>query len=354
MARHNQRDILQALLTLYHSTFTIEDDGALYEKFLSNSGAPVFPSRQKTEDTRVGDGSPYPRKGKPYYFDPINRPFSSALTTHMGVRLLRLISGGVSTPTAMSVPNAAVFDHVINMKTVGTEPLQVNVLAENGGQQFLNAGVFVQNLEISQQLAGEPQMSASMSNNGHYVEISDTTLDTGDIAAVPSDLKFHGAKTTFTFSDGVDSYDFVAEGRLVDLRISLNQNVVVEGLPGDSFIDDALQCQGAYAENFFIDVQSGEMNIKVYMDDDFDEFQSWLANRTLTSVKATFKGCEIIGTSAYNEIEVSFAKAEFELSPDTQGNFDAFNFAIKAIEGDAVTGDLWAVRVRSLDTNLDA
>lgn len=355
MALHNQRSAVRAISIANQSTFAILNDGALFRQYLANPAPLQFATRDRIADPRVGTGNPYDKKGAPNYYQPIGVPYGAPLNMGHAVRLLRMITGGAVTPTALVAPNTTVYDHVIAMKAAGAVPLMANVIGINGGNEFLTAGQYVQTFEITQTNGEEPQVSAQMQNNGHNVRVSDTLIDPADIEDyLPSeDQKFRGALTKVTFSDGVDSYDLAAEARQLSIAITLNQNVIVKPLAGDDPNDATAPCDGSIASLVFIDVQSANATVKVYMDDAFDEFEAWKLNRTLTSVKFIFKGCETIGTSASPELEIQFPKAEFELTPDSEDNFEAFTMQIKAIEGDTTTGALWIPRVRLAEADID-
>lgn len=346
MARFNQRDIIQAISieNVARGTYMTGDVGDEFRQYPSNPSNPVLPTRTKVEDNSVGDGNPNPKKGKPYYIDPVQIPYAMALNTTIAVRFFRMLLGGTATPTTNSLP--ATKDYAIEMKAVGTEPMMCNIVRKLGGEAFLWGDVFVASMEFSQQGAGEPQVSATLSNSGYYKKLSDTTIDVNDIEDMIAYLKFHGAKTKLIFSDGVNSYDWQASSRLIDVSCSIQQNVIVEQLPGDPFISTA-ECQGAYAKSVYKDPPSAEMQAKVYMDANFDEFTAWQADRTITSVKLTFSTCEIIGATTHHfEYEIIFPKGEFNLTGDSNQNSSAFSFAIKAILGDATTKSLVQGRIR--------
>lgn len=347
MPRFNLRDVIQAfsIENTAPGTYLTGDEGDQFRMFPADPQPGIFPGRDMVEDNAVGDGRAYKKQGKPYYFRPLSYPYSMALNSTAGVRIFRNWLGGT-----IGTTNNLVFlttDHVIQMKDPGAAPLCMNVLRKLGGEQFLHGDVFVQTIEISQQGAGEPRISAQLQNSGHFEKISDTDIDTADIDTLDAYKKFHGAKTSLTFSDGVDSYDFASEGRLIDVSFTGNQNVIVDQLPGDSPQNPSNECHGFYSDNFFIDVQSGQMKIKVFMDADFQEFDSWLPNRKLTSVILKFSTCEIEGATTHHfEYEIKFPIAQFNLDPDQQSNFSAFSFTIDAIEGDPSTGSLVIGRVR--------
>lgn len=341
MARFNIRDITQAISTANTNVnqYLVGDDGALFTKFLSNAIPPVLPTRTPVEDNSVGDGRAYPKQGQPYYFNPINLPYSKALNSTLGQRVLRMWLGDTIANTVNAVPGTT--DQVIQMKNPGEAPMVCNMLRKLGGEYFIFGDCYVQTLEISQQGSGEPQVSAVFNNPGHYFKVV-APFDVADVLPLATpELKYHGAKTSLTFTDGVTSFDYATDGRLIDVSFSGNQNCVVDQLPGDTFADPANECYGAVAKNFFIDVQSAEIRGKVYMDANFAEFASWALNKKLTSVVLKFSSCEIIGlTTHHSEIEIRMPVGEFNLEGDQQGNFSAYSFTIKGIEGDPGTGSL--------------
>lgn len=347
MARQHQRKVINAISIENTAIAEYLDDGAVFRKYPGDPQPPTFPTRTNVPDEMVGDGKAYMKQSKPYYYDALNKPYSGALTSTIGVRWFRTWLGGTIGETSNVGFNT--IDSVIQQLEPGLEPMTFNELRANGGAQFLFGDVFVQTIEISQTGASEPRISVTKSNGGHHAEIADTNIDVLDIEDQDTYLKYDGKRTKLTFSDGVTSYDFAAEKRLIDVSFTGNQNVNVEQLPGDSPIDASNECEGGYTENLTIDVQDATMRVKVYMDETFAQFASWKANRKLTSVKLIFSTCEKIGTSTHHaEYEIQFPIAEFNLTPDNQNNYDAFSFEIKAIEGDAVTGSLVIGRIRQV------
>jgi hypothetical protein len=295
-----------------------------------------------------GDGKAYPKQSKPHYYDALNAPYSGLLTSTIGARWVRMFLGGAITATTNTTPGT--IDSLIEMKQPGLQPMCCNLIRSNGGAQFLFGDVFVQTIEISQQGSSEPRITVQRSNGGHHAELADTSIDTADVAAQPTYLRYDGKRTTFTFSDGVDNYNFVSEKRLIDVSFSGNQNVIVEQLIGDSPIDAANACEGGFTTNIYIDVQDAMIRAKVYMDDDFAQFASWKANRKVTSVSLKFETCEIVGAGGTHRahIDIQIPIGEFNITPDTQGNFDAYSLEIKAIEGHASTGSLVRANVRQV------
>lgn len=347
MARQNLRNVVQALSIDPTALLTYLDDGAEFRQFPSDTTPPILPTRQKVPDNMVGDGRPYPKKGKPYRFDPRNIPVNGTLNSTVAVRLIRDALGGTVDDTVNTTPNLTT-DSLIHMKDAGAVPRLSNLIRQLGGESLLHGDTFVQTLEISQSGDAEARISATLGNSGHFKKLSATSIDVADIEDMSAYLKMHGVKTKLTFSDGVTSYDFANEGRLLDVSFNYNQGVIVEGLMGDPFVDTSNECQGAYSKNVYIDVQSASIRAKVYMDENFTNFDSWVADRTITSVSLTFKTCEVIVGTHLFEIEIKIPIAEFNLTPDTQGNFSAYGFEITAISGDPVTGDLVQARVRHL------
>lgn len=345
MARVNQRKVINAVSIENTAIGEYLDDGALFRKFKQDATGPVFSTRTTVPDTEVGDGSAYDKHSQPYYYDPVTKQFSGALDNKMGIRILRMFQGGAATPTTNIAPGTK--DYAVVQLAPGSAPMVCNQIRSNGGNSLLFGDVFQQSVEIQQQGAGQPRLTAQQSNGGYSVPIADTNIDTADVDDAQPRLKFDGKKTLFGFSDGVDTYNFTAEQRLIDVSFSGQQNVIVEQLPGDLPLDPDNECQGGYTKNIYIDVQSAMMRAKVYMKETFAEYLSWVKNRKLTSVTLRFSTCETIGaTTHHGEIEIVFPVAEFTLTPDTQGNFEAYTMEIKAIEGDPVSGSLVLMRFR--------
>lgn len=345
--RQNLRNVKQAMTILPTDLLEYSDDGAEFRQFPSNTTPPVTPTRQKTEDNMVGDGRPYPKKGKAYRFDPRNIPVQGALTDTISVRLIRMALGGTVDDTDNTTPNLTT-DSLIHMKDAGDVPLIYNLARELGGESLLHGDVFLQALEIDQQGDAEPSVNATLANSGHFKKLSATAIDTADFEDLTAYKKMHGVKTRMTFSDGVTSYDFANEGKLQAVNFQYNQNVIVEGMMGDPFVNTSAECQGAYSQNVYIDVQNAMIRATVYMDENFSVFDSWVADRTLTSISLLFRTCEIIVGTHLFEIELKIPIGEFNLTGTTQGNFAAYTFEIKAIEGDPTTGDLVQARIRHL------
>lgn len=351
MARQNLRGVIQAVSIQNTALGEYLTDGTDFKKFPGDQQAPVVPTRQNVEDNMVGDGRAYPKQSQPYIFDPRNMPYAGALNSTMGVRIFRDWLGGAVTPTQRAVQGT--YDLAIAQKAPGVEPRMFNILRSNGGESFNHGDSYVQTIEISQSGAGEPRISGSIGNSGHFEKLSHAGIDTADIVAMASYLKAHGVKSRLTFTDGTNTYDWAGEKRLIDVTFTGNQNVIVENLPGDSFIDTANECYGSYAGSCYIDVQSAEIRAKVYMNEYFTDFDQWLANKKITSVSLVFKGCAKIGlTTDVWELEIKIPIAEFNLAGDTQGNFAAYNFTIRAIEGDPVTGNLVTGRVRQVGNTI--
>lgn len=345
--RKNLRDVIQAISieNLAANTLLSSDDGGAFKIFPSDAIGPVLPTRNTVEDNAVGDGKAYPKQSKPYYFNPVNYPYSMALNSTMAQRIFRMWLGGTVGNTVNTVPGTT--DQVIQMKDPGAVPMVCNLLRSLGGEGFLHGDCFVQTIEVSQTGSNEPRISSQFMNTGQFKKLADTSIVLSGIAALDVYYKYHGVKTTLIFSDGVDTYNFASEGRLCEVSFSGNQNVIVDQLPGDGFVDTSHECYGAYSKQFNIDVQDASMRVKVYMDDTFAQFSSWLPHRRLTSVTLLFKTCETIGSTTHvSEIEIKFPVGEFNLSGDTQGNFSAYGFNIKAIEGDPITNSLVIGRVR--------
>lgn len=345
--RHNLRDVIQAISieNTAAGTYITGDDGDQFRKFPSDANPAILPTRNVVEDNAVGDGRAYKKQGKPYYFNPVGYPIGMALNSTTAVRTFRNWLGGTIGTTVNTTP--ATTDHLIQMKDPGAVPLCANILRKLGGEQNLYGDCFVQSIEISQSGANEPRFTSQWGNSGHFKKLSDTSIDVTDIDSLDAYVKMHGAKTTLTFSDGVDSYDFASEHRLLDVSFSGNQNVVVDQLPGDPFQNTSNECHGAYSSAFNIDIQDAMMKVKVFMDDSFAQFASWLPNRKLTSVKLKFASCEIVGATTHHfEFEIQFPVAQFNLSGSQQNNFSAYEFNIEAIEGDPTTGSLVIGRIR--------
>lgn len=348
MARQNTRTVIQAV-SLEHTTLNdLLDDGAEFGKFYADASDPVLPTRQYTQDQMVGDGRAYDRHSQPLNNDPINYPYAGLLNSTQGVRLIRDWLGGTIDETDNTTPGT--IDSLIHQLAPGEVPLLSNYLRELGGESLVHADVFVQTIEISQQGNAQPRISAGLSNSGLSKKISDTSIDTADVEDAASYLTYNYAKTRLTFSDGVNSYNFANDSRLLNVTFSGNQGVQVEFLPGDSFLNATSQCQGTYSKNVYIDVQSANIQATVYMDENFTEFDSWVANRKLTSISLFFATCEHVGTGGthYAEIEIKIPIGEFNMTGGRQGNFSTYSFNIKAIEGDPTTGDLVQARIRQV------
>lgn len=348
MARFNQRSVIQAVTKLNTTQGAYSDDGAEYEKYLSDPTPSILPSRAMVEDNAVGDGHAYPKQGKPYYFSPITIPYGVALNTTMAHRIFRDWLGGAITNAAAVT---GTITQSIAQKVPGAIPLLRNYINSLGGAQYLFGDAWVQSMSIQQSGSAEPKISAQIMNNGHFAKIGDTAIDLGDIDEPAAYLKYHGAKSRITFSDGATTYNFATDHTLIDMSFEGNQNVIVDQLPGDSFQDDTKQCQGAISNSFYIDVQSASVTCKVYMDASFAIFAKWLSNTLLTSIVLSYQTCELIGTTGtalYSLYEITIPQGEFNLAGDANQNFSAYTFNIKAVIGDASSGNLVTGRIRRL------
>lgn len=347
--RQNLRRVVQAE-SIAHTAIGeyLTTDGADFQKYPSDPSNPVFPTGNNVLDQMVGDGSPYDKQSKRLFFNPINIPYQGLLTSTMGVRLFRDWLGGAITETTNSVPGT--IDSAIVQLAPGAVPLCSNIIRSLGGESFFHGDCFVQNITIAQQGASQPTISGTINNSGYFKKLSATSIDVADVIAQPTYLKGHGVKTLVTFSDGTTSFNFANERRQLDVTFTGNQNVVVENLPGNPFLDTSNQCQGAYSDCIYIDVQTATLQLKVYEDEAFAEFDSWLAQKKLTSVSLLIVSCEHVGTGGthYWEFEVKIPIGEFTLTPAQQGNFAAFTIDIKAIEGDATSGSLVMGRIRQV------
>lgn len=346
MARYNQRSVIQAISAPQTVGVVMSaDTGTGFTKYPSDATPAILPTRALVADNAVGDGKAYPKQSKPYYFSPINIPYSMALNSTMGQILLRMWLGGALTNA--SAVNVTI-SQAIAQKAPGAVPMVANVIDSLGGASNLFADCFVQTISISQAGSGEPKITAQLMNSGHFTPVSGTSIVLANVVDMPAYKRYHGAKTRLTFSDGSTTYNFATVGTLIDVSFDGNQNVQVEELPGDSFQDSTKQCQGAIANNFFIDVQTASIKAKVYMDASFAIFAQWLANVVLTNIVLTFYTCEFIGTGSvqFSEYEITMAKGEFNLQGDSQNNFSAYSFTINGIIGDTTSGNLVSGRVR--------
>lgn len=349
MAKQYLRNVVQALLIAPGVIGTPSEDGAEYRKFPAEETPPIIPTRQLVADNMVGDGRAYPKKSKVIQWDPRNIPWNGPLNTTASFKLFRYFLGGAVTTTTV-VDN--VNDHAIKQLAPGNEPMVTNYVRSLGGEALIHGDVFVQSIEISQEMKNEPRMNCSLGNSGHFKKISDTALDTADIEALAAYVKFDPNKTTLTYSDGVLSYNFASESRLINVSASLAQNVNVEGLPGDPYADSTNECKGSYASSLDIGIQTGQIRAKVYMDNNFDDFDAFAAHRTITDAKLTFKSCEKIGTNSNRnwEFEIHFPKAELNIEPDSENGKSCFVATLTAIEGDVTSGCLVLGRIRQVGT----
>lgn len=347
MPRANVRNVIQAMSLETTDLLEVLDDGALFRKFPANISAPPVPTRQKTPDNMVGEGRPYPKKGKPMRFDPRDIAVQGALTNTVSVRLIRLALGGAVDETVNTTPNLTT-DSLIHMLDAGSQPLLFNLLRDNDGLPMLHANCYVESFTIDQQGDAEPSFDARIRNNGHFKELPDTAIDDADIEPMTTYLKMHGVKTGLTFSDGALSYDFPSEGRLLGVNFQYNQNCIVEGMIGDPFVVPTNECVGAMSKNIYIDVQSAITRLTVYMDGGYDEFDAWLLDKSITSLSILFRTCEIIVGTHLFEIEIKVPISEINLAGGLQGNFSTFTVELPAVDGDPTTGDLVQARIRHL------
>lgn len=347
MARYNVKNVIQGMTIAPTDLLEVSDDGAEFRAFPSNMSAPLQPTRQKTQDNMVGGGSPYQKKGKAFRFDPRDIVIQGALTDTISVRLIRDALGGTVSDTINTTPTLTT-DSLIHMKDAGAVPILRNILRDKDGLPLLHADCFVESFTIDQQGDVEPTIDARIRNSGHFKKLSATAIDTADVETISPYKKMNAIKTKLTFSDGTTSYDFANEGRLLGVNFQYAQNVIVEGMIGDPFLDASNECQGAYSKNVYIDVQTAVVTASVYMDGGYDEFDAWLADKTITSLSLLFRTCEKIVSTHLFEIELKIPIGEFNLASGVQGNFSKFDFTFTATDGDPTTGDLVQARIRHL------
>ncbi len=349
MARQHSRNVLQAISIENVARGVYLDDGAEFRKFPSDPRPGTFPTRDVIPDNMVGRGQAYAQQSSVGRVQPVNLPYAGALNSTIAVRLFRMFLGGTITETARTTPGT--IDSAIAMKAAGAEPMFANVIEKNGGREFLWGDVFVQTFNISQSGDGEPRVDATLQNSGYHKKLSDTSIDTADVEDLADYLKARGFKTRLTFSDGTTTFNPANTSDLIDVSFAGSQNVVVDGLPGDLPINASNECLGSYSKNVAIDVQSAVITYKAYQDATFAIYDSWAVNKKLTNVTLIFYSCQTIGlTTDVFEWEIKLPVAEFNLTPDSQGNFDAYSATITAIEGDSVTGSLVLGRIRQVDS----
>lgn len=235
MARQDLRFVKQAVSIDETAMNVFLDDGALFRRFMSESAQGVFPTKRYVEDNMVGDGRAAPKKSKSAGLNPLNRPVSGLLHTTSLIAIVRDALGGTIDNTNRTAQGTQ--DSLIHMKSPGSVPRMRNELYDLGGKKLVYPSMFVQTLEISQEGSAPPRFTATRNNTGGYKKIADTNIDTADVEERSDYLLFDGNQTRITMNIGGDSYDFGQTGRNINFTLTWNQNVLVENLIGDPYID---------------------------------------------------------------------------------------------------------------------
>ena len=330
-----------------------QTDGAAYVNFLANVIAPQIPTLETVMDNEmVGDGfSRVERNIRNFYW--ARRPFTIAglLNDHIASILFNAHQGGLVTTTNLTAPakDISCVQNVIN-----ATPKLFSLYRELGGERFIHSDMAPNNYTITQEAEARPTFSCELQGTGHHLdtdEIDATSFDALDISAAPEYEEFHGAATEVYATDGVENYNWTADGELISLSIEAGNNVDVRTRPGDSFKNALNRNSGAFARKIRNGKHSGLIKLKVDLDSSLRTFKSMVAGRKLTGLTIVFNGFNKIAGGALDyEFEVKAPKAGFQMiEGDTDQDFGALSLSILPTR-DIITKGRYTNRTRTNKT----
>lgn len=328
-------------------------DATDYYAFLANVVAPLIPEMETvTDEEMVGDGfSRTLRDIRNYYW--ANKPWtvSGLLNDHIAAILLNAWQGGAVTVTNRTAPSK----DVAAVQNVSNSTAKLLSLYRSlGGERFINSSFMPNNFSIAQEGEARPTFNFEMLSTGHFLDSDELDLvpfEEPDIIAAPEYEYFHGAATEVTATDGVETYNWTADGELISLSIEGSNNVDIRRRPGDTFRTAGNHNSGAFARKVRNGKLSGAIRLKVDLDSDLRTFKAMIAARKLTGLTIVFNGFNKIGASGDDfEFEVKAPKAGFQTIPgDTDQDFGALSLNIQPLR-DTVTKGYYTNRTRTNKT----
>jgi hypothetical protein len=328
-------------------------DGDAYTAFLANVIAPVIPSLETvTDEEMAGDGfSRTLRDIRNYYWSNKAWQVNGLLNDHISAILMNSWQGGAVTTTARTSPSkdVAAVQNVIN-----STPKLLALYRHLGGERFINSSFAPNNFTIAQEGEARPTFSFDMMSTGHHLvdtELDLLTFDEADIIAAPDYEYFHGAATEVTATDGVETYNWTADGELMSLSVEGSNNVDIRRRPGDTFKTIGNHNSGAFARKIRNGKLTGLVKLKVDLDSSLRTFKAMIAARKLTGLTIVFNGFNKIGAGSDDfEFEIKVPKAGFQMiEGDTDQDFGALSLSIQPLR-DATTKGYYTNRTRTNKT----
>lgn len=326
-------------------------DAGDYHAFLANVIAPVIPSLETvTDEEMVGDGySRTLRNIRNYYWS--SRPWtvSGLLNDHIAAILMNGWQGGAVTTTNRTAPSK---DVAAVQNVVNSTPKLFSLYRHLGGERFINSSFAPNEFTVAQEGEARPTCNFNMLSTGHHLdedEIDDdgTFIESGIVAA-PDYEEFHGAATQVFATDGVETYNWTADGELISVSLTGSNNVEVRRRPGDTFKTSGNRNSGAFARKIRNGKLTGSGRLVVDLGADLRTFKSMVLGRKLTGLTVLFGGFNKIGATAdFYEFEVKMPKAGFSLiEGETDQDFGALALNIQPLR-DAVTKGYFTNRTRT-------
>lgn len=323
-----------------------------YHEFLSNPLPPQLPGNETvTDENMVGDGiSRTLRNIYNYYWTEKTLQIGGTLNDHIAAILMKGFLGGTHTIT----PGApvTVLDYLTLQKVSNVTPNYFSVYRKLGGEQFILADLFPNSFNISQDGEGMPNFSFDLLGTGKFLD--DTALVAGgftteaDFVDAPNYEYFHGAATVFTATDGVTTYDFTNQGKLISLSVEGGNGGRTARRPGDVFQTPADRNSGAFSRNAAMGKASGLVRVKIDLGSALTEFKAMVQRKTLTSGSIKFVGMnKVLATANDYEFQINFPRSRFRMiDGDTDQDYGALSIEIQP-ERDLVTGGYFTARIRT-------
>lgn len=324
-----------------------------YYAFLARVMAPLIPGLETvTDEEMVGDGySRTLRKIRNYYWASKPWTVSCLLNDHIAAILMNGWQGGAVTTTNRTAPSkdVAAVQNVSN-----STPKLFSLYRHLGGEQFINSTFAPNEWTISQEGEAQPSFEMSLLSTGHFLdeeEINAADFDENDIIPAPDNEEFHGAATSIIATDGVENYNWTADGELISVNLTGSNNVDIRRRAGDPFKTSGDHNSGAIPRKIRNGKLSGGGKIVVDLDDDLKTFKAMLAGRKLTGLTVLFQGFNKIGaTTDFFEYEVKVPNGGFRMiEGETDQDYGALALDIQPLR-DAVTKGYFTNRTRTNKT----
>lgn len=350
MADFSLETIVQALY-LCPSVNLPDMEAARYEQFLANVTAPMMPVLESVSDQEmVGDGfSRTIRNLRTTYWQNGTFNVQGTLNDHIASILLNGWQGGLITSTPRTAPAR---DITAVMNVINSNPRLFSIYRHLGGEKFLHSSMAPDTFEISQEGEADPTMNFGLRSTGHHLDSDELTaaaFDETNFKPAPEYDYFKGAMTGVVATDGINNYNWGAEGELISLSVTGSNKVDVQRRPGDGLKDIANRYSGSFARK----IRNGskpEVTVKLKVDlrSDLREYKAMVLNKKLTGLTILFNGYDKIGATAdYHEFEIKTPKSQFMMiEGDTDQDFGALSLSIQPLR-DAVSKGYFTNRTRT-------